>query len=133
MDANPHLYNKLEINERHLPQLFLINNTSMPGQQSQYDKLDEKNLKKYLKSRSEINWSINDEDPLDEIDADHIDESLKSTSDNRLKFAKIIRIFLRHNEMLSSGEVRQLDNDMNAAKDHNKNVKINEVKNKLKK
>ena len=134
MDTNPFLFNKLELDERRLPQMFLVNNTSN-GVKQPYEMLDEKTLKKYLK-KTDPNLNVEEYDRLldDGLDEDHIDEALKSASgDARLKFAKILRVLFEMMSVLSSGELERFENDMNAARDHDKKARVHQVKDNLKK
>ena len=112
--------------------MFLVKNTSA-GALKQFEKFDEAALKRYMKINSkEIDNSINFEQE-DNEDEDHIDEALKSTADLRQKFGKMIREFMKHTELVPHDELKEHLGHMNAAKDHNKQIKKQEVKEYLQK
>jgi hypothetical protein len=120
------MFTKFDVDLRYLPVMFLVNNTV--GSLKSYEKFDEAALKRYMQADSkEINNNISFEQ-IDTEDEDHLAEELKTTSDHRQKFAKMIRLFMKHAKLVPHDDLKRLQTDMNAAKEHNKEVKKQDVK-----
>jgi hypothetical protein len=136
LEANPTIFSKFDVDTRFLPLMFLVNNTAGSGTLKQYEKFNEATLKRYMladskSSGTDTHTNVSFEN-VDADDDDHLDEVLKSTTDLRKKFAKMIRVFMKHANLVPHDELNQLHTAMNAAKEHDKEVKKQDVKAYLK-
>lgn len=103
--SNPTLVNKLsvDIRSRQLPSVYLINNTN--GMKT-FEKFDQILVDKYAKNLGQ------------KVDEDDEEKSL----DDRKKYSKLIRQFIKLTEVISTAELENLDKNINAAQIHAEQV-----------
>lgn len=123
--------NKLEIDERKLPQIYLINNTSqykiVPERLTQsLIETYKKNLQ--LNQQQTVDFDIEeDKNPEDDDDED-INPKEK---DERVKFSKLIRNFIKLNNLLTNEEAKNHQDHVNAAQLHAQQVKKDQIESYL--